>query len=149
MASLLWNELKHDPDKRLGRISLLATVAVVYTIYCMTDTKKRASFFKRAISAIFPWISTNHRQARVYAQVAVQRLWYYCVKENLELVLAERDFIEPCLEMMTTINDTLADKVKLLENYIFFDFDSIRDISLETIYLTLPTHSGISEEEWV
>lgn len=149
MTSLLWDELKHEPDKRLGRISLLATVAMLFAIYCVTDPTKRACFFKRAISAVFPWISTNHRQARVHAQVAVQRMWYFCVCENLELVLREKEIVEPCLEFMATINDTLAEKVKLLENYMFFDFDPIRDISMETIYHTIPKHSGISEDELV
>lgn len=149
MAPLLWKEFNHDSEKRVGRISLLATVAMLFVIHCVADSTKRPVLFKHAISAVLPWISVNHRQARVHAQLALQRMWCCCVCENLELVLKERELIEPCLEFMMTNNDTLAEKVKLFENYFFFDFNPIGDFSMETIYYTIPKQSGVSEEEWI
>ncbi|KAK3700695.1 hypothetical protein QZH41_015636, partial [Actinostola sp. cb2023] len=149
LTSLLWEELRFDANKRIGRTCFLSTVTMLLAVHCVTDPTKRACFFKRAMSAVFPWATTNHRSARVHAQTAVQRMWHCCVIENLELVLTEKGFMEPCLEFIASANDTLAEKVRLLENYFFFDFNPIKDFSIESIYHTIPKHSGISEDEWV
>jgi hypothetical protein len=122
---------------------------MLLAVHCVSDQAKRARFISRALNAVFPWVTTNNRCVRVVAQVAVQRMWHCCVSENLVMVLKDNAIIEPCLTLMTAANDTLAEKIRLLENYFFFDFNPVKDFSIESIYHTIPKHSGMTEEEWV
>lgn len=150
LTALLWDELLYHQDKRVGRAALLVTIATLYAVHCVpADQGKRADVFSRALSAVFPWVAASHRNVRVIAQVAVQRMWYCCVSEGLLWVLKDNAIIEPCLALIKAANDTLAEKIRLLEYYFFFDFNPIRDLSIETVYHTIPKHSGITQEEWV
>lgn len=123
---------------------------MLYAVHCVpADEGKRADVFSRALTAVFPWVTASHRNVRVIAQAAVQRMWYCCVSEDLLWVLKDNAIIEPCLALIKAANDTLAEKIRLLEYYFFFDFNPIRDLSIETIYYTIPKHSGITQEEWI
>ena len=69
------------------------------------------------------------------AQAALQLMWDDCTKRNLNEVLNQYAILGPTVEF---IRRSTKLKSEMVENFFLYKFDPIRDLSVETIFYTLP-----------
>lgn len=71
----------------------------------------------------------------MFAQAAVQLMWDTCIREKMDNVLDQYAILGPTVEF---IRQSTRFKATMVENFFLYEFDPIRDLSVEMIFYTLP-----------
>lgn len=88
-------------------------------------------------------------KVQAYAQVAVQKMWLTCQRQNLCDVISDHAIIKSCVDYLQTNNEGLRQKTRVLGDFFFLDVHPYRDFSVQSLYETLPRLSEVTDEEWI
>lgn len=88
-------------------------------------------------------------QVQAYAQVALQKMWLTCQRQNLREVMSDYAVIESCVNFLESSNEGLRQKVRVLGDFFFLDLHPYLDFSVQTLYEILPRLAEVTDEEWI
>lgn len=76
-------------------------------------------------------------------------MWLTCQRENLHDVTSNHAIIQSCVHFLETNNESVRQKVRLLGDFFFLDVHPHRDLSIQTLFETLPRLTEVTDEEWI
>ncbi|XP_076339891.1 tRNA (guanosine(18)-2'-O)-methyltransferase TARBP1 isoform X2 [Tachypleus tridentatus] len=101
------------------------------------------------IPRVTPWCMVQNINTRIYAQVALFKLWELSKRYNLKAVYRLCEPLQFCFEFSTENRNASKNARKLLEDFYFSVFDPVHHFTLETIFWEIPRLSNVADEEWI
>ncbi|XP_006011684.1 probable methyltransferase TARBP1 [Latimeria chalumnae] len=146
---LFWECFTHDEDKLKTSIcTFLSVLAHVEIILQNTLDKKQV--LKKALDIVLPWCFHHNFNVRLYALVALKKVWIVCKRVCEDDFTALVPVIESSLKQLESMQGTGNAKrnwLRIQGHFFFGVFQPLKDFSLETIFCTFPNLSGLAEEE--
>ncbi|TSO98518.1 putative methyltransferase TARBP1 [Bagarius yarrelli] len=149
-------------DQEKTRTSICTFLSVlVHLGILLPKLDDKAKQWQKAIEVILLWCFSHNFTVRLYALLALKRVW------GLEGArrLAEEDqqcrsssltglgtVVEACLhqaEVMQNTGNAAKNWNRIQEHFFFSAFHPLDDYSIETIFHTLPVLSELAEDEWI
>ena len=151
MDRMVLNRLRNY-NQRPAMICSLLTV-IIHLLPDEADiipNSESSRLLANSLDHILPWLISGHHNIRIYAAACFKRL--YCLLEksiNSQPIEAS----VPCLHSIRFFIEQNVDLQKLLikheQNFLFHAFNPIHDLTLENVFYTLPSMSGVAEDEWI
>ncbi|XP_037677137.1 probable methyltransferase TARBP1 isoform X3 [Choloepus didactylus] len=107
---------------------------------------------KQALIIILQWCFNHNFSIRLYALVALKKIWSMCKTLHVEEFDALTPVIESSLhqvENMHGAGNAKKNWQRIQEHFFFAAFHPLKDYCLETIFYILPRLSGLVEDEWI
>ncbi|KAF6073710.1 TAR (HIV-1) RNA binding protein 1 [Phyllostomus discolor] len=107
---------------------------------------------KRALAVVLRWGLSHNFSVRLYALVALKKIWGMCKTWQVEDVDAVTPVIESSLsqvENMHGAGNAKRNWQRIQDHFFFAAFHPLEDYCLETIFYILPRLSGLIEDEWI
>ncbi|KAE8602001.1 hypothetical protein XENTR_v10013855 [Xenopus tropicalis] len=149
--SKFWDCFSSTEEKLKTSICTFLSVLPHFDVVIANIPDKGASL-KRALVTVLQWCFNHNFSVRLYALIALKKLWamckQQCIQEFDELALV----IESSLDQVENIQGTGNARKNWLriQNHFFFStFHPLQDYSIETIFYTLPSLSELIEDEWI
>ncbi|KFO34242.1 Putative methyltransferase TARBP1 [Fukomys damarensis] len=112
----------------------------------------KTPLLKQALLIALQWCLSHNFSVRLYALVALKKVWDVCRALGVEEYNAWTTVIEHSLSQAETIQgagNARKNWQRIQEHFFFATFHPLEDYCLETIFYTLPRLSGVIEEEWI
>ncbi|KAG9344455.1 hypothetical protein JZ751_011125 [Albula glossodonta] len=155
----LWACFSMDQEKTKTSICTFLSVLVHLNII-LPGVQDKARQWRKAVDVILQWCFSHNFSVRLYALLALKRVW------GLEgaRVLAEGQaggpdglgglaaVVRACLqqaEAMQSTGNAVKNWTRIQEHFFFGAFHPLEDYSLETVFQTLPSLSELADDEWV
>ncbi|XP_077438327.1 tRNA (guanosine(18)-2'-O)-methyltransferase TARBP1 isoform X2 [Vanacampus margaritifer] len=109
----------------------------------------------KALDITLQWCFHHNFSVRLYALLALKRVWSLVEVRGEKTVDGLRGLstvVKSCLHQMEALKNTgNANKnwTRIQEHFFFGTFHPIRDYSIETIFYTFPSLSGLADDEWI
>ncbi|GAB5578353.1 probable methyltransferase TARBP1 isoform X6 [Prionailurus iriomotensis] len=107
---------------------------------------------KQAFIIVLQWCFSHNFSIRLYALVALKKIWSMCKTWHVEEFDALTSVIESSLsqvENMPGAGNAKKNWQRIQEHFFFETFHPLKDYCLETIFYILPRLSGLVEDEWI
>ncbi|XP_016285732.2 probable methyltransferase TARBP1 isoform X2 [Monodelphis domestica] len=107
---------------------------------------------KQALTVVLQWCFNHNFSVRLYALLALKKIWALCKTLHVEEFDALTAVIESSLhqvENMHGAGNAKKNWQRIQEHFFFAKFHPLKDYSLETIFYTLPRLSELVEDEWI
>ncbi|KAM4695404.1 putative methyltransferase TARBP1 [Discoglossus pictus] len=107
---------------------------------------------KKALVTVLQWCFNHNFSVRLYALIALKKLWAMCKQQCMEECEALSQVIESSLHQVENIQGSGNAKknwLRIQDHFFFSTFNSLEDYSIETIFHTLPSMSELIEDEWI
>ncbi|XP_069786930.1 probable methyltransferase TARBP1 isoform X2 [Narcine bancroftii] len=111
-------------------------------------------YLKKTLSVILPWCLNHNFSVRLYALLALQKVWEACVSSKLDG--EELEFLEPIIESYLdqveqnqTTGNAGRNWQRIQDHFFFGKFHPVEDFSFETIFYIFPSLSDVIEDEWI
>ncbi|XP_072503614.1 probable methyltransferase TARBP1 isoform X1 [Notamacropus eugenii] len=107
---------------------------------------------KQALTVVLQWCFNHNFSVRLYALLALKKIWAMCKTLHVEEFDALTAIIESSLhqvENMHGAGNAKKNWQRIQEHFFFATFHPLKDYSLETIFYTLPRLSELVEDEWI
>ncbi|XP_059755482.1 probable methyltransferase TARBP1 isoform X2 [Balaenoptera ricei] len=107
---------------------------------------------KQALIIVLHWCFNHNFSIRLYALVALKKIWSMCKTLHIEELDALTSIIESSLnqvENMHGAGNAKKNWQRIQEHFFFATFHPLKDYCLETIFYILPRLSGLVEDEWI
>ncbi|XP_044530921.1 probable methyltransferase TARBP1 [Gracilinanus agilis] len=107
---------------------------------------------KQALTVVLQWCFNHNFSVRLYALLALKKIWAMCKTLHVEEFDALTAVIESSLhqvENMHGAGNAKKNWQRIQEHFFFATFHPLKDYSLETIFYTLPRLSELVEDEWI
>ncbi|XP_068920945.1 probable methyltransferase TARBP1 isoform X3 [Petaurus breviceps papuanus] len=107
---------------------------------------------KQALTVVLQWCFNHNFSVRLYALLALKKIWAMCKTLHVEEFDALTAVIESSLhqvENMHGAGNAKKNWQRIQEHFFFATFHPLKDYSLETIFHALPRLSGLVEDEWI
>ncbi|XP_069463465.1 probable methyltransferase TARBP1 isoform X2 [Ambystoma mexicanum] len=132
----------------------ICTFLAVLTHFDMIiqSTSERKLLLKKALIVALQWCFNHNFSVRLYALIALKKLWTMTKDLSVNDFEALADVIESSLhqvETMQGVGNAKKNWQRIQEHFFFSTFHPLEDYSIETIFWTLPSLSEIVEEEWI
>uniref|UniRef100_A0A4W3K2G7 tRNA (guanosine(18)-2'-O)-methyltransferase TARBP1 n=1 Tax=Callorhinchus milii TaxID=7868 RepID=A0A4W3K2G7_CALMI len=108
----------------------------------------------KALSVILPWCLNHNFSVRLYALLALQKVWEACQLAKMEG--DDLQFLEPIVESSLeqaghkqSTGNAGKNWQRIQEHFFFETFQPLEDYSLETFFYTFPSLSDVIEDEWI
>ncbi|KAL0983871.1 hypothetical protein UPYG_G00134130 [Umbra pygmaea] len=154
-----WACFSVDQEKTKTSICTFLSVLVHLGII-VPHLKEKAVHWRKALDVILQSCFSHNFSVRLYALLALKRVW------GLEEAKAEAEqaaggpdglgglaaVVKACLhqaEVMQSTGNANKNWTRIQQHFFFGAFHPIRDYSMETIFYTFPSLSGVYEDEWV
>ncbi|XP_041418736.1 probable methyltransferase TARBP1 isoform X2 [Xenopus laevis] len=149
--SKFWNCFGNTEEKLKTSICTFLSVLPHFDVV-IANIPDKGSSLKKALVTALQWCFNHNFSVRLYALIALKKLWamckQQCIHEFDELALV----IESSLDLVENIQGTGNARKNWLriQNHFFFStFHPLEDYSIETIFYTLPSLSELIEDEWI
>ncbi|KAM9847516.1 LOW QUALITY PROTEIN: putative methyltransferase TARBP1 [Aulostomus maculatus] len=109
----------------------------------------------KALDVILQWCFSHNFSVRLYALLALKRVWSLVEvrgEEGVEGLGGRSAVVQACLsqaEAMQSSGNANKNWTRIQEHFFFGAFHPIRDHSAETIFYTFPRLSGLADDEWI
>ncbi|XP_061692708.1 probable methyltransferase TARBP1 isoform X2 [Syngnathoides biaculeatus] len=109
----------------------------------------------KALDISLQWCFHHNFSVRLYALLALKRVWSLVEvrgEKTVEGLRALSTVVKACLHQTEALKNTgNANKnwTRIQEHFFFGTFHPIRDYSIETIFYTFPSLSGLADDEWI
>ncbi|XP_061814848.1 probable methyltransferase TARBP1 [Nerophis lumbriciformis] len=107
----------------------------------------------KALDVALQWCFHNNFSVRLYALLALKRVWSLIEARGEDDGLRGLStVVKACLHQTEALKNTgNANKnwTRIQEHFFFCAFHPIRDYSIETIFYTFPSLSGLADDEWI
>ncbi|XP_060047959.1 probable methyltransferase TARBP1 isoform X2 [Erinaceus europaeus] len=113
---------------------------------------EKKPILKQALIIILQWCFNHNFSIRLYALVALKKIWSICKVLHVEEFDALTSVIESSLnqvESMHGAGNAKKNWQRIQEHFFFATFHPLKDYCLETIFYILPRLSGLIEDEWI
>ncbi|XP_019507342.1 PREDICTED: probable methyltransferase TARBP1 [Hipposideros armiger] len=107
---------------------------------------------KQAFAAVLQWCFHPNFSVRLYALVALKKIWSVCKTGHIEEFGALTSVVESSLnqvENMYVMGNAKKNWQRIQDHFFFATFHPLKDYCLETIFYILPRLSGLVEDEWI
>nr|XP_003473550.1 probable methyltransferase TARBP1 isoform X2 [Cavia porcellus] len=112
----------------------------------------KAPLLKQALLIALQWCLSHNFSVRLYALVALKKVWDVYKALGVEECSTWTTVIERSLsqaESMQGAGNAKKNWQRIQEHFFFAAFHPLEDYCLETIFYILPRLSGVIEEEWI
>ncbi|KAK5853887.1 hypothetical protein PBY51_015007 [Eleginops maclovinus] len=140
-----------DHEKTKTSICTFLSVLVHFNVI-IPNLEDKDAHLRRALDIILQWCFNHNFSVRLYALLALKRVW------SLVGVRADEGWgglstvIKACLnqaEAMQSTGNANKNWTRIQEHFFFGAFHPIRDYSVETIFHTFPSLSELADDEWI
>lgn len=143
----VWHQHKTFADtSSMSACSLLLMLSHVGP--WLEEETEQQKFYDSAFTHLLPLCMNHHFSTRIHAQATICKMWRQCKSLGLDNILSKFALVEGCIQFNDGSNAT-KNTLKLMESYFMATFDPVRDYSIETIFLTLPKLTCLTDEEWL
>ncbi|NXW07641.1 TARB1 methyltransferase, partial [Fregetta grallaria] len=149
-----WDCFCYDEEKLKTSICTFLSVLSHFDII-LQNTSEKASLtskpaLKKALIVVLQWCFNHNFSVRLYALVALKKIWGMCRMWHVEEFEALTPVIESSLQQVENMHGTgnARKKKKRIQDHFFFaTFKKKKDYSLETKKKNLPRLSELAEDE--
>ncbi|XP_058552169.1 probable methyltransferase TARBP1 isoform X4 [Neofelis nebulosa] len=116
------------------------------------NVPEKKPILKQAFIIVLQWCFSHNFSIRLYALVALKKIWSMCKTWHVEEFDALTSVIESSLsqvENMPGAGNAKKNWQRIQEHFFFETFHPLKDYCLETIFYILPRLSGLVEDEWI
>ncbi|XP_074241435.1 putative methyltransferase TARBP1 isoform X2 [Saimiri boliviensis] len=135
------------------KTSICTFLAVLSHLDIITQNiPEKKLILKQALIVVLQWCFNHNFSVRLYALVALKKLWTMCKELRVEEFDALTPVIESSLHQVESMHGAGNAKKNwqhIQEHFFFATFHPLKDYCLETIFYILPRLSGLIEDEWI
>ncbi|XP_032098206.1 probable methyltransferase TARBP1 isoform X2 [Sapajus apella] len=135
------------------KTSICTFLAVLSHLDIITQNiPEKKLILKQALIVVLQWCFSHNFSVRLYALIALKKLWTMCKELRVEEFDALTPVIESSLhqvESMHGAGNAKKNWQRIQEHFFFATFHPLKDYCLETIFYILPRLSGLIEDEWI
>uniref|UniRef100_A0A8C2SSV4 tRNA (guanosine(18)-2'-O)-methyltransferase TARBP1 n=1 Tax=Coturnix japonica TaxID=93934 RepID=A0A8C2SSV4_COTJA len=146
-----WDCFCYDEEKLKTSIcTFLSVLSHFDTI--LQNTSEKKPVVKKALLIVLQWCFNHNFSVRLYALVALKKIWAMCRMLDVEEFEALTPVIESSLQQVENMHGTgnaRRNWQRIQDHFFFATFHPLEDYSLETIFYTLPRLSEVAEDEWI
>ncbi|XP_023438769.2 probable methyltransferase TARBP1 isoform X1 [Dasypus novemcinctus] len=146
-----WDYFSYDEEKLKTSICTLLSVLSHLDIITQNIPEKKL-ILKQALITILQWCFNHNFSIRLYALVALKKIWSMCKTLHVEEFDDLTSVIESSLNQVENVHGAGNAKKnwqRIQEHFFFATFHPLKDYCLETIFYILPRLSGLVEDEWI
>ncbi|KAF0870477.1 TARB1 methyltransferase, partial [Crocuta crocuta] len=146
-----WDCFSYDEENLKTSICTFLSVLSHLDII-MQNVPEKKPVLKQALVIVLQWCFSHNFSIRLYALVALKRIWRMCKTWHVDEFDALTSVIESSLsqvENMPGAGNAKKNWQRIQEHFFFETFHPIKDYCLETIFYILPRLSGLVEDEWI
>ncbi|XP_043367321.1 probable methyltransferase TARBP1 isoform X4 [Dermochelys coriacea] len=118
----------------------------------LENTSEKKPILKKALLVVLQWCFNHNFSVRLYALVALKKIWGMCKALCVEEFEALTPVIESSLHQVENMHGTgnaRKNWQRIQDHFFFATFHPLKDYCLETIFYTLPRLSELVEDEWI
>uniref|UniRef100_A0A669P126 tRNA (guanosine(18)-2'-O)-methyltransferase TARBP1 n=1 Tax=Phasianus colchicus TaxID=9054 RepID=A0A669P126_PHACC len=146
-----WDCFCYDEEKLKTSIcTFLSVLSHFDTI--LQNTSEKKPILKKALLVVLQWCFNHNFSVRLYALVALKKIWGMCRMLDVEEFEALTPVIESSLQQVENMHGTgnaRRNWQRIQDHFFFAAFHPLEDYNLETIFCTLPRLSEVAEDEWI
>nr|XP_030695450.1 probable methyltransferase TARBP1 [Globicephala melas] len=135
------------------KTSICTFLSVLSHLDIITENiPEKKLILKQALIVVLHWCFNHNFSIRLYALVALKKIWSMCKTLHVEELDALTSVIESSLnqvENMHGAGNAKKNWQRIQEHFFFAAFHPLKDYCLETIFYILPRLSGLVEDEWI
>ncbi|KAM9297134.1 putative methyltransferase TARBP1 isoform 5-T5 [Morus bassanus] len=142
---------EEDEEKLKTSICTFLSVLSHFDIVLQNTSEKKPAL-KKALVVVLQWCFNHNFSVRLYALVALKKVWGMCRLLRVEEFEALTPVIESSLQQVENMHGTgnaRRNWQRIQDHFFFATFHPLEDYSLETIFYTLPRLSELAEDEWI
>ncbi|XP_053918398.1 probable methyltransferase TARBP1 [Cuculus canorus] len=146
-----WDCFCYGEEKLKTSICTFLSVLLHFDIVLQNTSEKKPAL-KKALTVVLQWCFNHNFSVRLYALVALKKIWGMCRMLQVEEFEALTSVIESSLQQVENMHGTGnagRNWQRIQDHFFFATFHPIEDYSLETIFYTLPRLSELAEDEWI
>ncbi|XP_039424514.1 probable methyltransferase TARBP1 [Corvus cornix cornix] len=146
-----WDCFCYDEEKLKTSICTFLSVLAHFDIILQNTSEKKPAL-KKALIVVLQWCFNHNFSVRLYALVALKKIWGMCRMLHVEEFEALTPVIESSLQQVENMHGTgnaRRNWQRIQDHFFFATFHPVEDYSLETIFYTLPRLSELAEDEWI
>ncbi|XP_066238371.1 probable methyltransferase TARBP1 isoform X3 [Saccopteryx leptura] len=116
------------------------------------NVPEKKHILKQALVTVLQWGFSHNFSVRLYALVALKKIWGMCKTLQVEELDALTSVIEFSLNQVENVHGAGNAKKnwqRIQDHFFFASFHPLKDYCLETIFYILPRLSGLVEDEWI
>ncbi|CAH2251205.1 probable methyltransferase TARBP1 [Pelobates cultripes] len=145
-----WNCFCNTEEKLKTSVCTFLSVLPHFDVV-LENVSDKVPSLKHAIVTVLQWCFNHNFSVRLYALIALKKLWPMC-KEYTQEFEALSPVIESSLLQLESLQgggNARKNWLRIQEHFFFSTFHPIKDYSIETIFYTLPSLSELIEDEWI
>ncbi|XP_051470179.1 probable methyltransferase TARBP1 isoform X2 [Apus apus] len=146
-----WDCFSYDEEKLKTSICTFLSVLSHFDIVLQNTSEKKPAL-KKALIVVLQWCFNHNFSVRLYALIALKKVWSMCRMLQVQEFEALTPVIESSLQQVENMHGTGNAKrnwQRIQDHFFFATFHPLEDYSLETIFYTLPRLSELAEDEWI
>uniref|UniRef100_A0A8C5UKP8 tRNA (guanosine(18)-2'-O)-methyltransferase TARBP1 n=1 Tax=Malurus cyaneus samueli TaxID=2593467 RepID=A0A8C5UKP8_9PASS len=146
-----WDCFCYDEEKLKTSICTFLSVLAHFDIILQNTSEKKPAL-KKALIVVLQWCFSHNFSVRLYALVALKKIWAMCRMLHVEEFETLTPVIESSLQQVENMHGTgnaRRNWQRIQDHFFFATFHPVEDYSLETIFYTLPRLSELAEDEWI
>ncbi|XP_043943041.1 probable methyltransferase TARBP1 [Protopterus annectens] len=148
---MFWNCFSYDQEKIKTSICTFMSVLTHFDIILLNVSDK-TPFLKKALDVIILWCFHHNFSVRLYALVALKKVWSICLILHEEEFKSLKPVIESCLQQIGNMQGTgnaRKNWQRIQDHFFFVNLQPLKDYSIEILFYILPSLSGLPEEECI
>ncbi|XP_077031707.1 tRNA (guanosine(18)-2'-O)-methyltransferase TARBP1 isoform X4 [Agelaius phoeniceus] len=146
-----WDCFCYDEDKLKKSICTFLSVLAHFDIILQNTPEKKPAL-KKALIVVLQWCFSHNFSVRLYALIALKKIWAMCRMLHVEEFEALTPVIESSLQQVENMHGTgnaRRNWQRIQDHFFFATFHPVEDYSLETIFYIIPRLSELAEDEWI
>ncbi|KAM9564222.1 putative methyltransferase TARBP1 [Guaruba guarouba] len=146
-----WDCFCYDEEKLKTSICTFLSVLSHFDIILQNTSEKKPAL-KKALVVVLQWCFNHNFSVRLYALIALKKIWGMCRMLHVEEFEALTPVIESSLQQVENMHGTgnaRRNWQRIQDHFFFATFHPLKDYSLETIFYILPRLSELAEDEWI
>ncbi|NXV01728.1 TARB1 methyltransferase, partial [Cettia cetti] len=149
-----WDCFCYDEEKLKKSICTFLSVLAHFDIILQNTSEKKPTL-KKALIVVLQWCFSHNFSVRLYALIALKKIWGMCRMLHVEEFEALTPVIESSLQQVENMHGTGNAKrnwQRIQDHFFFATFHPVEDyncVALQTIFYTLPRLSELAEDEWI
>ncbi|NXI58537.1 TARB1 methyltransferase, partial [Chloroceryle aenea] len=159
LLNKFWDCFCYDEEKLKTSICTFLSVLSHFDIILQNASEKKPAV-KKALIVVLQWCFNHNFSVRLYALLALKKIWGICKMLHVEEFEALTPVIESSLQQVENMHGTgnaRRNWQRIQDHFFFATFHPLEDYSLEaspillllTIFYTLPRLSELAEDEWI
>ncbi|NWH72728.1 TARB1 methyltransferase, partial [Piaya cayana] len=158
----LWDCFSYGEEKLKTSICTFLSVLLHFDIILQNTSEKKPAL-KKALIVVLQWCFNHNFSVRLYALVALKKIWSMCRMLQVEEFEALTPVIESSLQQVENMHGTGnagRNWQRIQDHFFFATFCPLEDYNLEaslkllliilfTIFYILPRLSELAEDEWI